>query len=1409
MYKKTLEIFKVTIEKQKNEFQGIMYLTPFRATVFVTKKGEFQLKKEYANFHFYDITQIETKDSLHITFLCTNTSLSLITEKTNQILMIILKQLKQIYRDYPQKLFPKIVIQPNKRELNLKKSIEELSHKIICDWKKELLSSDHLGNNFLIIYRSHCDYLGIPKCTYFTLFLQKFLRTETKLKNSFKLNMFDGVVGDSRSRSYLDMHPVFSSLRYSTYFKSIDISGIERKEVLPLLSKVIQVNKTISEIMMSNIKYLDGFSKFIGALESNKDLPLEKLDLSNNNLGDKMIKKLMIAISNLKSGIKELNITNCQLTNRGISKLFNSIKDAKKIHNTLEKLDISNNNFGEAGSKALYLWLKTMTSHNKKLYSLNLGSGNLVLNKILDLFHTHFQTKLQNLDISGSKLTDENCKTLSKFLEGSVNFKYLNISRTFLSTKSLGLIFESIQKNKNINKFFLNSSLNNSKLEGAEIIAKNLKKCTKIKYLILDENNFKIAGVKIIFESIVNNQSIRHFSISRNVKKEKNNEIGSKELALVLRNFAIENNTCKDLNISGGVKKYHLGDILNPFFESLTKNQKLNRLNISYNQIGSKGLKFLSNSLITNENLISIIFDDLYGKYTIPIIEKFFNLISLNNKTITNFPKPVNLLKKFNKKKNIQKIIEITETLNDLLETNKRIKVDRQENIKSNNTNKDTDGSIMKKQRHTSTESYEHFDKALKTQDLNFNNFDIENYINNENQMEEQKKREKERDSANIKEKKKKPLVLKEIDQELLNALKENDTVFIKKLFLSNRQQNNNKNKNIKKTKPNIAIVERKTGSTCFHYICSFGNIELLSLLLLQQNAEKIIKMQDNMGLTPLHKLMMKSPNNESIILLSDYGADFNTRDKRGWIPMQLLLHCFQKIQNIREILLLLLENGSNPNNPDHKGVTSVHLSAGAGFAEGLELLLQHGGNVDQKDNSGSTPLHRAARNGRTECVVLLLKHGAQINSLDFAGNTPIALARVFGQAKVEEVLDPKSRFEHNIIWEHEKEFAQNNHKIAESNTSYFSYTIVLLGASKCGKTKFVERFVTKLFTVRYFPTIEKMRKFRSIAEDTRILINILDVSGDKVYSSFRSNWIRQADGFILCYDTTAQTEALQELKHYYRNIENIKSNLKGKLPLILVSLKNDLKGKIIISEKEGKDLAEQFNCPFLSVSSKANLNVELAFKLILMEIKNKNTLLKPVINGNDFPLITSPRSNQNSLNSFFSHISQNENENENENERRNENENDIKLDCNEKKKKIMQEIIPFEQIIQHQSCLDAFSKFLKNEFAEENLMFYYVIKSFKKIEVEKSQLINVAVKTIVENYISTNSQYEINIDYQIRKDILTKIDKNQNIDLSIFDQAMIQIFEMLKKDSYPKFIKSTYYQELINLLLNDNKKIL
>ena len=146
-------------------------------------------------------------------------------------------------------------------------------------------------------------------------------------------------------------------------------------------------------------------------------------------------------------------------------------------------------------------------------------------------------------------------------------------------------------------------------------------------------------------------------------------------------------------------------------------------------------------------------------------------------------------------------------------------------------------------------------------------------------------------------------------------------------------------------------------------------------------------------GDTPLltHYQSMGGPVLKSALLnhleckkiLIEHGADVNARYEH---PMTgrvcLALRTFNDPKD-RDIFILLLENGADPNLVCDRGRTALHSSVRSNFVESVKLLLKYNTNLDIQDNNGETALMLAAQRNDIGMVGLLLDHNANPNLLN------------------------------------------------------------------------------------------------------------------------------------------------------------------------------------------------------------------------------------------------------------------------------------------------------------------------------------------------------------------------------------------------------------------------------------------
>nr|KAF6405566.1 regulator of G protein signaling 20 [Rousettus aegyptiacus] len=119
-----------------------------------------------------------------------------------------------------------------------------------------------------------------------------------------------------------------------------------------------------------------------------------------------------------------------------------------------------------------------------------------------------------------------------------------------------------------------------------------------------------------------------------------------------------------------------------------------------------------------------------------------------------------------------------------------------------------------------------------------------------------------------------------------------------------------------------------------------------------------------------------------------------------------------------------------------------------------------------------------------------------------------------------------------------------------------------------------------------------------------------------------------------------------------------------------------------------------------------------------------------------------------------------------------------------------------FDKLMLTPAGRNAFREFLRTEFSEENMLFWMACEELKK-EVNKN-IIEEKARIIYEDYISILSPKEVSLDSRVREVInRNMVEPSQHI----FDDAQLQIYTLMHRDSYPRFMNSTVYKDLLQAL--------
>ncbi|XP_075427653.1 regulator of G-protein signaling 19 isoform X2 [Ascaphus truei] len=115
-----------------------------------------------------------------------------------------------------------------------------------------------------------------------------------------------------------------------------------------------------------------------------------------------------------------------------------------------------------------------------------------------------------------------------------------------------------------------------------------------------------------------------------------------------------------------------------------------------------------------------------------------------------------------------------------------------------------------------------------------------------------------------------------------------------------------------------------------------------------------------------------------------------------------------------------------------------------------------------------------------------------------------------------------------------------------------------------------------------------------------------------------------------------------------------------------------------------------------------------------------------------------------------------------------------------------------FEKLMKNPAGRNVFREFLRTEYSEENMLFWLACEELKT-EHNKNGMEEKA-RTIYEDYVSILSPKEVSLDSRVREVINRRI---QDPSSHTFDDAQLQIYTLMHRDSYPRFLNSGIYKSL------------
>ncbi|KAM4536341.1 regulator of G-protein signaling 12-like isoform 1-T1 [Odontesthes bonariensis] len=117
-----------------------------------------------------------------------------------------------------------------------------------------------------------------------------------------------------------------------------------------------------------------------------------------------------------------------------------------------------------------------------------------------------------------------------------------------------------------------------------------------------------------------------------------------------------------------------------------------------------------------------------------------------------------------------------------------------------------------------------------------------------------------------------------------------------------------------------------------------------------------------------------------------------------------------------------------------------------------------------------------------------------------------------------------------------------------------------------------------------------------------------------------------------------------------------------------------------------------------------------------------------------------------------------------------------------------------FERLLQDPVGVRYFSEFLKKEFSDENILFWQACEYFSHVAATDKKQLSQRAGEIYNTFLSSKATMPVNIDSQaqLADDVLTSPRPD------MFKTQQLQIFNLMKFDSYSRFLKSSLYHECL-----------
>ena len=175
---------------------------------------------------------------------------------------------------------------------------------------------------------------------------------------------------------------------------------------------------------------------------------------------------------------------------------------------------------------------------------------------------------------------------------------------------------------------------------------------------------------------------------------------------------------------------------------------------------------------------------------------------------------------------------------------------------------------------------------------------------------------------------------------------------------------------------------------------------------------------------------------------------------------------------------------------------------------------------------------------------------------------------------------------------------------IGDDEDNYHLYKILLLGDISVGKSCLLLRYCDNSYQESHLATIGLDFRVRiaTLDDKRKIKVQIWDTAGQDRFRAITRNYYRGSNGILLIYDVTEE----KSFEHIRDWIAKIRDEASEDIIIYLVANKIDNNNKRIITNEEGKKLAQEFKIAYYETSAKCSIGVDKVFEDLIKEMDDR-----------------------------------------------------------------------------------------------------------------------------------------------------------------------------------------------------------